>query len=84
MAKKYIGQHKASSFDESYKGSGKLIKEALKKYGLKNFKTILIEICESVEDLNEKEIFYIKLNGAVNNVQYYNLAKGGLGHSCSP
>ncbi len=34
--KKYVGQHKSSKFDERYKGSGKLIKKAFKKYGKEN------------------------------------------------
>jgi hypothetical protein len=41
--KKYIGQHKSKSFDLNYLGSGKLIVEAIKKYGKDNFKTEVIE-----------------------------------------
>lgn len=33
--KKYIGQHKATKFSESYKGSGSFITKAFKKYGNK-------------------------------------------------
>ena len=41
----YIGQHKSSSFDTNYYGSGKLLIKALKKYGKENFKIELIEGC---------------------------------------
>lgn len=34
----YIGQHKACHFEDRYWGSGKLIKYAIKKYGVENFR----------------------------------------------
>ena len=37
--KKYIGQHRSSTFDPSYLGSGTLFVKALKKYGKKKFFT---------------------------------------------
>ena len=33
----YVGKHKSSKYDSSYYGSGKAIKNALKKYGVENF-----------------------------------------------
>lgn len=36
--KNYIGQHKYKSLNDIYLGSGKLIKQAAKKYGRENFK----------------------------------------------
>lgn len=82
--KKYIGQHKADNFDVSYKGSGKLLLKAIEKYGWNNFETKILECCDSQDELNEKEIYYINLYNATNLKEYYNIARGGLGHSCDP
>lgn len=81
--KKYIGQHAANSLsieEDTYMGSGKLLKKAIKKYGINNFKREIIEICEKEEYLNDKEIFWIK--ELKTNVSYggYNLTFGGEGN----
>lgn len=76
--KTYIGQHKSGYFDIGYKGSGKLIKRAIKKYGKDNFKTILLEWCETFDELNNREIYYISFYRAQNKAEY-NIANGGLG-----
>ena len=82
--KKYIGQHRSSVFEESYKGSGVLLQKAFDKYGKENFTTILLDECNSEEELNDKEIYYIALSNAVDSEDFYNVAKGGLGHTYSP
>lgn len=75
--KVYIGQHKSKRFDRNYYGSGILIAEAIKKYGKENFKIELVEECNSKEELNDAEIYWIKKFDAVNNDNYYNIALGG-------
>lgn len=77
--KRYIGQHKSCEFDISYKGSGKLLTEAINKYGKSNFETHIIEECESQEELNDKEIYWINYYQAVENDNFYNLDIGGKG-----
>ena len=75
--KKYIGQHRASKFDNSYHGSGKLLIKAFKKYGIKNFKTIMLEECKNEKELNDKEIYYISKFKASISDNYYNVSIGG-------
>ncbi len=71
----YIGQNKNNN--SNYYGSGKLIKRALKKYGKDNFKKEILCECNSLEELNEKERFWIsKLNSTDSEIGY-NLEAGG-------
>lgn len=73
---KYIGQRKIGQ-QEPYFGSGKILKQAIKKYGIENFtKEILCE-CETKEELNQKEIEYIAKVDAANSPEYYNISIGG-------
>lgn len=74
----YIGQHRAQQFESNkYIGSGVKLAKAIKKYGKENFKCELIEECFSLEELNEKEIFWIqKFNS---QFEGYNLNAGGEG-----
>lgn len=75
--KKYIGKHNGNKPD--YMGSGILLKHAIKKYGIKNFiKEILCE-CNTEDELCKMEKFYINVEDAVNNPNYYNMHAGGQG-----
>lgn len=76
--KKYIGQHKGT-YNKNYIGTGKLLIQAIKKYGKENFTNELICYCESREELERKEIELINQYGAVNNPMFYNLDIGGRG-----
>ncbi len=73
----YVGQD--SRDRKTYLGSGKLIQRAIKKYGKKNFKKEILEICYSKEELNEREIYWIeKLNSTDLSIGY-NIRLGGEG-----
>lgn len=74
--KKYIGQHHGN-YTENYKGSGKLIRRALNKYGSENFSVKVLEECNSKEELDEAEKKWISECNAVESDLYYNLAYGG-------
>jgi hypothetical protein len=77
--KKYIGKKQYIDGWETYFGSGILLKMAIKKYGIDNFRRLILCECKTEKELNEKEKFYIQLYNANNNEMYYNLAEGGTG-----
>lgn len=72
--KVYIGKSE-KPFNEKYLGSGKLLWRAIKKYGIHNFKTEILEECSSIQELNNREKFWIKEHSS----NSYNLAEGGTG-----
>ena len=53
--KTYVG--KCVREDKSYYGSGKILKQAIKKYGKKNFIRETIDTASTREELNLKEIY---------------------------
>lgn len=76
----YIGQHKSKKKDNFYLGSGKIIKQAILKYGKDNFTNDILEWCDTQEDLDEKEKYYIKLYKE-EGYYLYNISDGGYGLS---
>lgn len=52
------------------------IKDAFIKYGINNFSFNIIEECK-IEELNEKEIYYISFYDSTNKEKGYNLTIGG-------
>lgn len=81
--KKYVGKHKSSYFNPEYKGSGKVLWKAIKKYDWDNFKVELLKECNSLEELNQSEIEEISLRNAIVSEEYYNLKGGGEGWQAS-
>lgn len=82
--KQYIGRHKSSLFDESYKGSGKAIRNALKRYGSHNFRVEVLDWCYSNEELNEREHFWILYYKADKDRNFYNInPQQGMGSGSS-
>jgi len=75
--KKYIGY--CTRDDDSYMGSGKLIKDAINKYGKDNFERIILEECNSIDELSKAEQKWIEHYDAVNSDEFYNLSEGGYG-----
>jgi group I intron endonuclease len=75
----YIGKRifsREKFFKNKYYGSGKLLKESIKKYGIENFSR---EVLEEVDNdfLDEREIYWIEKYNANNKEIGYNLTKGG-------
>lgn len=78
---KYVGQKTSSEFiGNAYLGSGKILQRAIEKYGKENFTVILLEEVDGTKDnLNEREIYWIKKLNAVDSSEFYNLHPGGVG-----
>lgn len=73
----YIGQC-SNDPREKYLGSGKLLIQAIAKYGKEHFKREILEYCYP-EDLDDREIFWIKKSDALVDENSYNLQEGGKG-----
>ena len=73
--KVYIGKDKHNN--EKYLGSGKILKQAIEKYGKDNFKKEILEECKDEKIWLEREIYWIEY---FNSTKIgYNIALGGNG-----
>jgi hypothetical protein len=74
----YIGYHASENIDDSYIGSGKLLKKAIAKYGLENFKKEILYVFPSREEALLKETELVSIDFVKSN-DNYNLKVGGEG-----
>ena len=81
--KKYIGKRSCKCLieEDKYMGSGTLLKKAIEKYGVNNFKKEILQECYSEEEAYAWEDFYTMQVNAWDNPLYYNLRRGGNGGS---
>ena len=77
--RKYIGKHSTNDMNDGYMGSGIAIKQAIKKYGSKNFSKKIIKSFETSEEAFKFEKEIIEQLDCVNNYKYYNMSDGGIG-----
>lgn len=77
--KQYIGKDKNN--DPKYFGSGVEIKQAIKEYGKHNFKKEIIEHCNSIEHLVERESYWLQHHNAETNPKFYNRTNKPFGNS---
>ena len=77
----YIGKHSTDNLNDGYMGSGKILKQAIKKYGVENFTKEIIEFCDKEVDLNDLEKHYIDKYNSTDKSIGYNLTNGGDGFS---
>lgn len=77
----YIGSDtKNKGFgDPNYLGSGVLLLKAVEKYGKENFRKKTLHICNSLEELREKETYYIRKFSSNNRKIGYNISDGYWG-----
>ena len=71
----YVGKSVRNRKD--YLGSGKILRQAIKKYGKDAFVKIILEDCDTLEQLNDREVYWIKHFQATS--LGYNLTNGGTG-----
>lgn len=71
----YVGQDTKNNVN--YLGSGKLLKYALKKYGKDNFIKEILEYCKNIDELNEREKYWITELNSINKEIGYNISFGG-------
>lgn len=74
----YVGAHRTKNMGDGYMGSGKVIKEAIEKYGLENFEKTILQTFEDSESMYkaEKELVTEEF---LSREDVYNLRVGGNG-----
>lgn len=72
-------EHLNKPFNESTKNKKTFLSNAIKKYGKENFKIEEIDEAFTIEEMNEKEKFWIKKTEAFTNINNYNMTEGGDG-----
>jgi len=71
----YIGRD--SKNNPNYLGSGTVFKRAVKKYGKENFKKEILDYADDIEDLKNKETYWIKKTEAATSTDSYNIKSSG-------
>lgn len=74
--KYYIGMHSAVDLNDSYLGSGKILRRSIRKYGKSNHSLEILQFCESREALTDKEIEIIN-ETLLSDPLCMNLVNGG-------
>ena len=74
----YVGKH-TGDLDDNYLGSGVILKRAIEKYGVENFKKTILATAATEEVLNDLEIYWVKHYRNLYGKKLYNLTDGGTG-----
>lgn len=74
----YIGKHETDNLDDDYFGSGKHLKHAQKKYGLKNFTKTILYYLQNKEEMNLLEKMVVN-EAFCKRKDTYNIKIGGDG-----
>lgn len=80
--KRYRGAHSTSDLSDGYKGSGKLLKYAIRKYGEQNFSTEVIFVAFDHDSLYWAESLFVDAAWIARD-DTYNLSLGGRGSTGS-
>lgn len=74
----YIGKHTTDDPNDSYMGSGKLLKRAVRKYGIESFKKDVLFVFENEDEMNQKEQELVT-EEFCRRKDTYNICPGGNG-----
>lgn len=77
-SKIYVGVHKTTNLEDGYMGSGKVIRNAIAKHGIENFKKDILEFFENAELMYAREKEVVNENFLLRK-DVYNLRRGGSG-----
>ena len=79
--KLYFGSHTwdGEGLDKNYYGSGKIIKQAVKKYGKDNFIVYPIKFYDTIEECRQAEEELLKKYDISNNPYCYNIKNSAIG-----
>lgn len=76
----YVGKKHSETFlGESYLGSGKILKNCIKVHGRQHFTVEMLDSADTLEELNQKERYYIKKYNSRDRSVGYNISEGGDG-----
>jgi len=70
--KKYIGFKVYSKGWKQYMGSSRSLKSDIDIFGIDNFKREILEECDTLEELQRREIYHLELNNVLESDVYYN------------
>jgi group I intron endonuclease len=74
----YVGMHSTNNLEDGYMGSGRRLRASMRKYGIENFSTEILEFFETRELLIEAEIKAITPE-MITDKNCMNLMGGGTG-----
>lgn len=74
----YIGAHSSTTISDNYLGSGKILKDAIKKYGKESFSRTILEFFETRDAAFQREAELVTEN-FIKEDSNYNMCPGGLG-----
>lgn len=74
----YVGVHKTHDMNDGYMGSGKVIKRAIEKYGIDNFRKDILETFQDEESMYAREKEFVT-EDFLSREDVYNLRRGGSG-----
>lgn len=74
--KYYIGMHSTNNLNDGYLGSGTRLRYSINKHGKDNHKLEILEFCNSIEELYQREAEIVNLN-EIAKIDCMNLCVGG-------